>query len=173
MKRVEASETRIEPWSKGDLHLLEKSLGDPQMTAYVGGPESPEKIAERQSRYEQPNSRQFKIIDGSSGQPAGWVGYWIRTWHGEQVFEIGWSVIPEFQGRGLASAGTRLLLDKAREEGTLRFVHAYPSVINTPSNAICRKVGFTLQGEVEFEYPPGNLMRCNDWRFDLFEGGAG
>jgi RimJ/RimL family protein N-acetyltransferase len=47
-------------------------------------------------------------------------------------------------------------------------MHAFPSVDNLPSNAICRKIGFTLQEEVEFEYPPGNFMRCNDWRLDLF-----
>jgi len=28
--------------------------------------------------------------------------------------------------------------------------------------------GFTLLEECEFEYPKGSLMRCNDWRLDLF-----
>jgi hypothetical protein len=41
-------------------------------------------------------------------------------------------------------------------------------VANVPSNAICRSLGFELLEELEFEYPPGSLMRCNDWRFDLF-----
>lgn len=48
-----------------------------------------------------------------------------------------------------------------------RFMHAFPSVENAPSNAICRKLGFALVEESEFEYPPSNLMRCNDWRLDL------
>jgi hypothetical protein len=26
---------------------------------------------------------------------------------------------------------------------------------------------FTLVGACDFEYPPGHVMRCNDWRFDL------
>jgi hypothetical protein len=38
---------------------------------------------------------------------------------------------------------------------------------NAPSNAICRKLGFTLLEELEFEYPPGSFMRCNDWRLNL------
>ena len=58
-------------------------------------------------------------------------------------------------------------LEAARSEGKHRFVHAFPSVENAPSNAICRKVGFTLLGERDFEYPPGHSMRSNDWRFDL------
>ncbi|TYK98131.1 GNAT family N-acetyltransferase, partial [Streptococcus dysgalactiae] len=28
-------------------------------------------------------------------------------------------------------------------------------------------LGFVLMGEHDFEYPPGKLMRSNDWRFDL------
>ena len=24
------------------------------------------------------------------------------------------------------------------------------------------------QGEYDFEYPPGNFIRCNDWFLDLF-----
>jgi RimJ/RimL family protein N-acetyltransferase len=45
---------------------------------------------------------------------------------------------------------------------------AFPSVDNPPSNAICRKLGFTLLAAQEFEYPPGHLMRCNVWQLDLF-----
>jgi hypothetical protein len=45
---------RIEPWGDGDLPLLERLLGDPAMMAHLGGPESPERIAERQAEYRQP-----------------------------------------------------------------------------------------------------------------------
>jgi RimJ/RimL family protein N-acetyltransferase len=159
---------RIEPWGEADLPLLEKCLGDPEMMEHLGGPESPEKIAERQSRYEQPGSKQFKIVDEATGEGAGWVGYWERDWHGRQVYEIGWSVIPAFQGRGIAGSATDEVIAIARSERRHRFMHAYPSVHNAPSNAICRKLGFTLFGPREFEYPKGNLMQCNDWRLDLF-----
>jgi hypothetical protein len=29
----------IRPWSDGDLHLLERLLGDPAMNVHLGGPE--------------------------------------------------------------------------------------------------------------------------------------
>jgi RimJ/RimL family protein N-acetyltransferase len=159
---------RIEPWSEEDLPILEGTLGDPEMTTYIGGPERPEKIAERQARYERPDSRQYKIVDQATGERAGWVGYWERTWRDEQVFEIGWSVLPGFQRRGIATMATAQVIAVARAENRLRFVHAYPSVDNAPSNGICRKLGFTLVEECEFEYPKGSFMRCNDWRLDLF-----
>lgn len=135
------------------------------MTEHVGGPESADKIADRQARYQVPGSRQYRIV--VDGEDAGWVGYWEREWLGEKVWETGWSVLPGFQGRGVASEATRKLIEIARTETTLRYVHAYPSVDNAPSNAICRKVGFELMGDYEFEYPKGNFMRCNDWRYDL------
>jgi RimJ/RimL family protein N-acetyltransferase len=149
------------------LPLLEK-LNDPEMTKHVGGPESPEKLVERQARYEKAHSRQYKIVDGESGEGVGWVGYWEREWHDESVWEFGWAVIPSFQGRGVASSATAQLINRARAEMQHRYVHAFPMVENAPSNAICRKVGFTLLGEIDFAARQGGFVRCNDWRFDLF-----
>jgi RimJ/RimL family protein N-acetyltransferase len=138
------------------------------MMEHLGGPESPEKIAERQGRYEQPDSKQFKIVDEATGEGVGWVGYWERDWQDEQVYEIGWSVLPPLQGRGIAGSATLRAVAIARSERKRRFLHAYPSVDNAPSNAICRKVGFVLLGTCDFEYPKGHLTQCNDWQLDLF-----
>ncbi len=160
----------LEPWGPGDLDLLTALLGDPAMTTHLGGPESPEKLAERQKRYELPDSKQYRIVDDASGQRAGYVGYWEREAHGEEVYETGWSVLPAFQGRGIASAATRLAIELARAERPgRRWLYAYPSVENGPSNALCRTLGFELMGTFEYVYPPGsgNVLRCNDWRLDL------
>jgi RimJ/RimL family protein N-acetyltransferase len=132
------------------------------------GRESDEKIAERQARYERPDSGQFKIVDEETEQGVGWVGYWEREWRGEQVYEIGWPVLPTFQRRGIAGTATHQLIEVVRSTGIRRLVHAYPSVDDGPSNGICRKLGVTLLESLEFEYPKGSWMRCNDWRLDLF-----
>jgi RimJ/RimL family protein N-acetyltransferase len=137
------------------------------MMEHLGGPETPEKLAERQKRYERPDSCQFRIVLQATGEPVGWVGYWEREWRDEPVYEIGWSVLPAFHGRGLASRAAAEAVAIAASERERRYLHAFPSVDNPPSNAICRKVGFTLLGSAEFEYPPGCLMRSNDWRLDL------
>jgi RimJ/RimL family protein N-acetyltransferase len=168
---------RIEPWGAGDLPLLEKLLGDPAMTEHLGGPESPKKLAERQRRYERlpgmGKGVMFRIVDAETGEAVGSVGYWERDGADEKVYETGWSVLPEFQGRGIATIATAQVIDRARAERKHRFLHAYPSVDNAASNAICRKLGFTLLGAFEFEYPKGsgNIMQCNDWRLELFAEG--
>jgi RimJ/RimL family protein N-acetyltransferase len=139
------------------------------MTEHLGGPESDERLLERQRRYESEVPNQFKIIDEASGTGVGWVGYWERDWQESPVYEIGWAVLPAFQGRGLARAATREALSLARREDGRRYVHAYPSVANAPSNALCRSLGFRLLGVHAFEYQ-GKAMHCNDWQFDLHSG---
>jgi TDG/mug DNA glycosylase family protein len=166
------SAVRLVPWGDGDLPLLAQLVGDPTMMEHLGGPESPEQIAERQARYALPGSGMFKVVDEATGDGVGSVGYWARAWRGEEVLETGWSVIPAFQGRGVAARATAQAIAMARSERSHRFVHAFPSADNPASNAICRKLGFALLGETRFEYPPGSFMRCNAWRLEL-AGAAG
>ena len=101
------------------------------------------------------------------GSRVGVIGYWERSWRGGLVYETGWNVLPGFQGRGLATAAARAVAVTARAQRWHRFLHAFPAVDHPASNAICRKAGFALLGDTDFEYPPGNIMRCNDWRREL------
>lgn len=169
---IETAELKLRPWSKDDLPLMERLLGDPAMTIHLGGPESPKQLRERHERYTRfSNTRpgcMYVIIVGPAYISAGSIGYWEKEWQGHTVWETGWSVLPEFQGQGIATQAILKLIAIVRTEQTHRYLHAFPSIHNTPSNAICRKAGFTLQGDSDFEYPPGNILRCNDWRFNLF-----
>ena len=172
MSSKKNAEVDIRPWSDGDIRLLERLMGNPVMTEHLGGPESLEKIRERQGRYlrlgDSGKGRMFVIIVGPSRVEAGSVGYWESEWHGQQIWETGWSVLTEFQGQGIATQAMAAVAEQARAEGKHRYMLAFPSVDNAPSNSICRKLGFTLLEEEEFEYPPGNRMRCNIWSLDLF-----
>ena len=51
---------------------------------------------------------------------------------GEEAYEVGWMVVPEFQGRGIAVAATTQAIELAKH----RFMHAFPNVDNAPSNAM-------------------------------------
>jgi RimJ/RimL family protein N-acetyltransferase len=168
--RLPAAAISIEPWDDRDLPLLRRIMGDPEMTKHLGGPETPEKIAGRLTRYidlNGPEGRMFKIIDTNTGKPAGSVGYWERTWQDEEIYETGWSVLPEFQGRGIATQATEMAIERARMDGKHSSIHALPSVKNAASNAVCKRLGFELLGTHELEYPPGNTMTCNDWSLNL------
>lgn len=155
----------LEPWTDDDLWLL-RATNTPDMTAYLGGPETEEKLLDRHRRYVK-GEDMFRVLLLPERATVGSTGYWEKTWRDEDVYETGWGVLPEYQGRGLATAAVRLVAERAAAEGGRRWLHAFPSVRNLPSNGVCRKVGFELLGEQDFEYPPGHMMRCNDWRLDL------
>lgn len=172
---ISATERRCES-NRGARRIFRFSIGalaDPEMMEHLGGPMSPAEIVERQRRYEllpgTGKGRMFKIVEAATSESIGSVGYWERASGEGVVYETGWLVVPAFHGRGVATSATAQLIERARAEGKHRFLHAYPSVENAPSNAICHKLGFTLVGVSEYEYPKhsGNVLRCNDWRFDL------
>ncbi|HMB21588.1 MAG: GNAT family N-acetyltransferase [Chloroflexota bacterium] len=164
------SDVLLQPWSEEDLPLLQQLLGDPDMMAHLGGPESPEQIGRRHLRYLQlPEADHiFKIVLSSTSEALGSIGYWERTWRDRSIYETGWFILPAYQGQGIATKAGEAVIEHARGEHRHQFMHAFPSVENAASNAICRKLGFSLIEECEFEYPPGTLMKVNDWQVDLF-----
>lgn len=157
--RVEASpfpeprtDIDLRPWRRDDLDLMRGLLGDPRMTTYLGGPESPEQLRSRLERYVTmaPDAgRVFVITAGPAREPAGSI------------------VFPAFQGRGIATRATARCLRIAAAETGFQTIHAFPSVDNGASNAVCRKLGFEVLETAAFEYPEGHWMTCNDWAFEL------
>jgi RimJ/RimL family protein N-acetyltransferase len=86
---------------------------------------------------------------------------------GEQISEIGWSVLPEFQGQGIAKRAVASVIDKAIRDGRWgATLHAFPAISNIPSNAICKGLGFELLAERELIWS-GALLKCNHWTFRL------
>jgi RimJ/RimL family protein N-acetyltransferase len=160
---------RLQVWGPADLRVL-RAANAPEMMSHLGGPETEDKLLGRHRRYLQrddPGAGLMFTVMLPDGQRAGIIGYWERTWREEPVYETGWSVLPAFQGRGLASAAARAVADRARAQHRHRHLHAFPAADHPASNAVCRKAGFVLRGETDFEYPPGTIMRCNDWRLGL------
>jgi RimJ/RimL family protein N-acetyltransferase len=169
---------RLRPWSPDDLPLLERLLGDPAMTVHMGGPEPRVKLRRLHNDYlalRPPMGQMFAIVvEGEHGEdaPAGSVGYWQSDLSGEPAWELGCSVLPEFQGRGIGTRALRLAPTVAWGEAR-RPIHAYPSTDNDPSNAMCARAGFRLAGELEVEYRPGRPLRVYDWVLEPVEASPG
>jgi RimJ/RimL family protein N-acetyltransferase len=162
------TEIRLERWDESGLELLRRQ-NSPEMMEHLGGPETEEQIVGRQERYMRLDGpgRMLRIFVEPEGEVAGSVGYWERKWQGERTYETGYAILPEFQGRGLAVAALRAVVERAAEEGGHQYIHAFPHVTHTASNAVCERVGFELVGEFEFEYPKGHFAPSNDWRAAL------
>jgi len=146
------ADVALRPWAAADSWLLQRLLGDPEMTRYLGGPESQEAIRTRHERFLVADPERhglFAVTAGPAAEAIGWVGYWESEWQGEPVWECGWNVLPEAQGRGVATAAAALMVDDARRRGRHRHLHAIQAAGNAASDALCRRLGFALLGEVE------------------------
>ena len=129
--------------------------GRSRRSKHLGGAQSREQIVDQHERYldtaASGTGRMFKIVLSPATDAIGNIGYWDKTWREEIVYETGWMILPEYQGRGYASTALALLVERLRREHVHRFLHAFPAVTNGPSNALCRRAGFTNRGECEFE----------------------
>ncbi|KQO97760.1 GNAT family N-acetyltransferase [Leifsonia sp. Leaf264] len=160
----------LKPWSTDDLETLRRSNA-PEMMTYLGGPETEEKLLTRQERYlrlgREGEAHMFRIVTPEHPEGVGVIGYWNAVHADTAVYETGWSVESAYQGQGIGTRALVAVLEHAGFVGGRRSVHAYPRTDNAASNAICAKAGMTLNGEMDFEYPPGTPIRCNDWEFVL------
>lgn len=161
--------TTIRPWSATDLPLLFRA-NTSAMTEHLGGPESDEKVRQRQEKY-----LRFVEMDQAGifviefdGVPVGGVNWWQSQWNGEDTLETGWFVVPEAQGRGVAAAGVSLAVDDARRRSERRHILAFPSVTNPASNRLCARLGFTRLGEEQYPYR-GITLDVAVWSLHLDE----
>jgi RimJ/RimL family protein N-acetyltransferase len=153
------------PYSDADLALTEALECDPDVMRELGGPVDPADIPaihRRRAASAAAGGWWFTIVPDADGPPVGTIGIWETEWQGERIDETGWMVLPGFHGRGIASQALDLLLTRARAEPRFAAVHAFPGISNGPSNALCRKFGFTLLEEIEGDYR-GQALRCNHW----------
>ncbi|HEX6683186.1 MAG TPA: GNAT family N-acetyltransferase [Candidatus Limnocylindrales bacterium] len=165
---------RLRDVTLDDVEAYVRMRCDPAMMSELGGPVSAEEMpakVERDVRAVQDGSSWIKMIvpdgaDGADGDAvAGTVSLWSHEEDGEIISEMGWMVLPEFQGRGLAKHAVRQLLADAREDGRWGIIHAFPGVTNGPSNGLCRSLGFKLLGEREILFN-GKPFRSNEWVID-------
>ncbi len=160
----------LEPWDERGP-ALQRRTNAPEMMTYLGGPEPEAALDDRHQRIlcnaADGTGQMLMILVPDSPEPVGSVGYWDSEWQGLTVYELGWSVVPGFQGRGLAVGATVAALGLAAAGKRHEWAHAFPKLENAASNAVCLKAGFELRGECTVEFPKGHLIRSNDWRYDL------
>ena len=159
---------RLRDVELGDVDAYVRMRCDPVMMAELGGPlprEGVEDKVARDVRAVAAGSDWIKMIVPDQAAPdvvAGNVVLWSHDEDGEPVSEIGWMVLPEFQGRGLGKRAVRMLLELARDDGRWGLVHAFPATSNAPSNGICRSLGFRFAGERDVTFA-GRVLRSNHW----------
>jgi [ribosomal protein S5]-alanine N-acetyltransferase len=142
-------------WSRVDLPLAQALWGDPEVTRFIGGPLSPEKIQERLnteidlcSRH---NIQYWPIFFRESHRHAGCAG--LRPYRPENsIFELGVHLLRPCWGRGLAEEAARAVINFAFEHAAAKTLFAGHHPANSASQRLILKLGFRRTHE-EF-YPP-------------------
>jgi RimJ/RimL family protein N-acetyltransferase len=163
----------VEP---GDVDAYVRMRCDPAMMGELGGPlpragiEAKVDTDVRKTRGDDYWVSMIVPDDVGPEVVAGSVALWSHEdaedgW----LSEIGWMVLPEFQGQGYAKRAVRAMLERARNDGRWGVVHAFPGVTNAASNALCRSVGFTFVGERSVMFA-GRSLHSNHWQIDPSSG---
>lgn len=154
-----------------DVDAYVRMRCDPAMMAELGGPRPVEEIAPKVAkdvRDAEADTSWIKMIVLDEEHPdevAGSVALWTHAGTESPFSEIGWMVLTEYQGRGIAKDAVRRVLEAARRDGRWGLIHAFPGVTNAPSNGVCRSLGFELLGAEEIEFG-GQPFASNHWVFD-------
>ncbi|MFI6022700.1 GNAT family N-acetyltransferase [Streptomyces sp. NPDC051287] len=157
--------------SPDDVDAYVRMRCDPFMMADLGGPLPLEGMADKVRRDAQEAAADLawlKMIVPDLARPdvvAGTVTIWSHDTDDGPVSEIGWMVLPEFQGQGLGRRAVRVLLEQARDQERWGLLHAFPSTSNAASNGICRSVGFRFLSEVAVTFA-GRVLKTNHWVID-------
>jgi len=161
-------EVALRPLTAADEWITAALETDPEVMRHLGGPLAPGGIPAlhtRRVRGGESGRDWFFVVHvgGPDGPPAGTICVWAEDTHSpDGGSEIGWGLLPGFQGQGIASAGVRAILELARTDGRWGDLHAFPKVENLASNTLALACGFRLVGTVLLEFR-GRLGRYNDW----------
>jgi len=146
-------------WSFEDLPLAMSLWGDPEVTAWIGGPFTDTQVTARLDReIATQNSHGvqywpiFKLEDGQFVGCAGLRPYRLE----EQIYELGFHLARSHWGRGLAEESGRAVIRFAFDSLGARALFAGHHPQNLASSRVLTKLGF--QCTHEELYPPTGLM---------------
>jgi ribosomal-protein-alanine N-acetyltransferase len=86
----------------------------------------------------------FRVALRENDQAIGTCGLFRREGHADP--DIGWSILPEFCGKGYAYEAARAVQKYAWDEVGLTRLVAYVSAQNIPSIGLARKLGLRYEG---------------------------
>ena len=129
------TDLRVRPMTMQDLEPLHVLLSSPDVMRYL---EPPYTLAQTTAFLRRAISQHPPVLAAEADVT--FIGYIIFHAWDETSMEIGWVLLPAYQGRGFATALTILLIRMAREKGKQPVIECSPAQKATAH--IARKFGF-------------------------------
>jgi RimJ/RimL family protein N-acetyltransferase len=130
----------LRSWADGDLALLERASEDDYVPLIEHIP-TPFDPGLARAWVEARGETEWVIV--AAGEPVGGVGYALR--HVPGLAEVGYWIVPERRGAGLATAAVELVVSRAFTAGIER-LQATVEPWNVPSQRVLEKAGFDREG---------------------------
>lgn len=149
---LETPRLRFRTWRSADFDVYEGWCSRMEIMRYLGGKTFDKIQAWRHMAYLVGHWALFgygyyACEEKESGRLIGRVGYTNHPgWPG---FELGWTIIPEYQGRGYATEAAGMLLQYAFTELDQKRVISLIHPDNAPSRRVAEKLGQKIEGETE------------------------
>lgn len=127
----------------GDADALYRLLSDPAVMRYL---EPPFDRAQTEAFLRRAGLAEPPLVYAAE-ENGDFIGYVIYHAYDEQSVEIGWVLLPEYWGRGYASALTERLIGRARQEQKSVVIECAPAQAATKRIAV--KKGFRACGNCD------------------------
>ena len=156
----------LRPFTKDDADALHELNSDPEVLRTINGgvpPSMEQTVGRILPRYVDANRSHpgcgfWAAIDRGSGKFLGW--FHLRPFEGDpRSLEIGYRLRRSAWGQGLATEGSRALIDRAFGDLNAQSVVGTTLAANVRSRRVMERLGMTV--EAEFVYPAERLPK--DW----------
>jgi RimJ/RimL family protein N-acetyltransferase len=153
---------------EGDLLFLQRITQTPGWLANIG-PRGTETLDGTRAYLERSFLTPYRThgfglwvieVDGS---PVGLSGIVVRP--GAEFPDLGYALLPEFEGRGFATRAGQVVIDWVRQTQSWTHVDGYTAVGNSASDRVLKRLGFSDMGIVHPEVFNGEESRL--WRLKL------
>jgi ribosomal-protein-alanine N-acetyltransferase len=146
----ETKRLRVRPYRASDLKALHALYGDAENLRYWGGSaytllDESRRVMRWHMAYRPRDYAMWAVAEKKTDRLIGMVNYHHRHIRQKRV-DVGWLILPEFQGKGLTSEAMRPVLRHLFDDLGVHKVEALIRPGNKPSQALARRLGFRKEG---------------------------
>lgn len=163
MSAIQTERLQLQPTSKKDAPFLLELLNTPKWIQNIGDrqvktiAQAEQYIAERmEPQVARLGFGNFTLIRKEDGQKVGTCGLYDRE--GLEGVDIGFALLPAYEGQGYAFEAAQKLLEMAEEEWQLGIVKGITLKENTSSRRLLEKLGLTFKEYVKLPNDEAQLM---------------
>lgn len=163
------------PWTQADYELLNSLCGDPLVMKHFPSTLNPTEVQEfldrLQLHYKTNGYCYFLAELRATGAGIGFIGLAYQNYESEYTpcVDIGYRLFSKYWGQGLATEGSRFMIEVARDYYNLKQLRAFATQGNKDSIAVMQRIGMQYVGSFThpklLDYP--KLANCVTYQIEL------